>query len=82
MKREPKALLPLHELGGLYSRKQDGEKRYQVMLQLFELSPDDEGLRRALLGETTRLLEAARQTGDAEGVRSLSMELQLFQQRP
>ena len=79
---EPNSPLPLHELGGFYSRQRNGAKRYRVMRQLLDLSPQDEALRRALIAETRRLMEAAEKTGDVERMRMLAAELKSLERRP
>jgi len=80
--REPMALLPLHELGGFYSRQRRVEKRNEVMMKLLELSPGDAQLRQALVQETRRQLEAAKVQGNENRVQSLGQQLRMLQGLP
>jgi len=80
--RDPSGLLPLHELGGFYSRQGQVKKRNEVMMRLLELSPGDAQLRQALIQETRRQLEAARVQGDEKRAQSLDQELRRLQSPP
>jgi tetratricopeptide (TPR) repeat protein len=80
--REPSALLPLHELGGFYSRQKRVEKRNEVMLKLLELSPEDAQLRQALVQETRRQLKEAKAQGNEKRVQTLGQQLRGLQSLP
>lgn len=71
VRREIKSSLPLHELGGYYSRRGDGRKRLDVLFTLYGLNPTDRPLRDALARETARTVNECLGNGDQEGAKKL-----------